>query len=142
MVDEPIAIAGHLYPLTCLSMGNPHAVTFVEQVEPLDLRRIGPMFERHSLFPDRVNAEFVQVIDRRHLRMRVWERGSGETLACGTGACAALAAAVTTGRTERKAVVSLSGGDLEIEWNKATGEIFMTGPAAFVFDGWIETESI
>ena len=89
MIDEPIAVAGHLYPLTCLSMGNPHAVTFMDQIDQLDLEKLGPFFERHSLFPDRVNTEFVQVVDRHNLRMRVWERGAGETLACGTGACAA-----------------------------------------------------
>lgn len=137
MVEEPIAIAGHLYPITCLSMGNPHAVTFVDNVDQLDLARIGPAFEHHSLFPDRVNAEFVQALDRRNLRMRVWERGEGETLACGTGACAALAAAVLTDRADRQAVVHLKGGDLLIEWNKKTNEVFMTGPAQFVFDGWL-----
>jgi len=138
VVEEPIAIAGHLYKLTCVSMGNPHAVTFVDDVENLDLSRLGPAFENHSLFPDRVNTEFVKVIDRHNLRMRVWERGSGETMACGTGACAVLAAAVTTGRSERQATVHLNGGDLEIEWDETSGEISMTGPAAFVFDGWLD----
>ena len=140
MVDEPIAVAGRLYALTCLSMGNPHAVTFLDQIETLDLERLGPSFEHHSLFPDRVNTEFVQVLDRHQLRMRVWERGAGETLACGTGACAALAAAVLTDRADRQAVVHLRGGDLNIEWNKKSEEILMTGPAAFVFDGWLELD--
>jgi diaminopimelate epimerase len=138
MVDEPIAIAGRLYPLTCVSMGNPHAVTFMDQIDLLDLERLGPSFEHHSLFPDRVNTEFVQVVDRRNLRMRVWERGAGETLACGTGACAALTAAVLTERADRQAVVHLRGGDLTIEWHKKTEELYMTGPAATVFDGWLD----
>ena len=138
MIDEPIAVAGHLYALTCLSIGNPHAVTFVDQVETLDLARLGPLFENHSLFPDRINTEFVQVIDRHNLRMRVWERGSGETMACGTGACAALAAAMVTGRSERRVTVHLNGGDLQIEWDRSSDDIIMTGPAAFVFDGRID----
>ena len=138
MVEEPIAVAGRLYKLTCVSMGNPHAVTFMDQVENLDLQHLGPSFENHSLFPDRINTEFVQVADRQTLRMRVWERGSGETLACGTGACAALAAAVVTGRSDRRVVVRLNGGELQIEWDEERDEILMTGPAAFVFDGWIE----
>ena len=135
VIDEPIAVAGHLYALTCVSMGNPHAVTFVDSVESLDLAKIGPAFENHTLFPDRINTEFVQVIDRHNLRMRVWERGSGETMACGTGACACVAAAVATGRTERKVTVHLNGGDLQIEWEKNSDDIIMTGPAAFAFDG-------
>jgi diaminopimelate epimerase len=138
IIEEPIAVAGHLYKLTCVSMGNPHAVTFLDQIDALDLSRIGPAFENHSLFPDRINTEFVQVLDRKNLRMRVWERGSGETLACGTGACAALAAAVATGRSERQTVVHLKGGDLDIEWEEASNEIIMTGPAAFVFEGWMD----
>lgn len=138
VVEEPIAVAGRLYKLTCVSMGNPHAVTFVDQVETLDLAHLGPNFENHSLFPDRINTEFVQVIDRKNLRMRVWERGSGETLACGTGACAALAAAVITDRCDRRATVHLNGGDLQIEWDKDSNEIYMTGPAAVAFDGWVD----
>jgi len=138
VIDEPIAVAGHLYALTCVSMGNPHAVTFVESVETLDLAKIGPAFENHTLFPDRINTEFVQVIDRHNVRMRVWERGSGETMACGTGACACVAAAVATGRTERKVTVHLNGGDLQIEWDKSSDDVIMTGPAAFVFEGRID----
>jgi diaminopimelate epimerase len=141
VIDEPIAVAGHLYALTCVSMGNPHAVTFVDSVETLDLAKIGPAFENHTLFPDRINTEFVQVIDRHNLRMRVWERGSGETMACGTGACACVAAAVATGRTERKVTVHLNGGDLQIEWDKSSDDIIMTGPAAFAFEGKIDIES-
>jgi len=138
MIEEAVLVDGRQYNLTCVSMGNPHAVTFVDQVDDLDLPRLGPSFENHELFPDRVNTEFVQVLDRENLRMRVWERGSGETLACGTGACATLAAAAATGRSSRKAVVHLRGGDLLIEWDEASNDIYMTGPAAFVFDGWIE----
>ncbi len=138
MVEEPIAVAGRLYKLTCVSMGNPHAVTFVDQVDNLDLIRLGPSFENHSLFPDRINTEFVQILDRKNLRMRVWERGSGETLACGTGACASVAAAVVTGRCDPAVTVHLNGGDLQIEWDRDRDEIMMTGPAAIVFDGWIE----
>jgi diaminopimelate epimerase len=140
MVEEPVAVAGHLYKMTCVSMGNPHAVTFVDDVDALDLNRLGPAFENHDIFPDRVNTEFVKVIDRQNLRMRVWERGSGETMACGTGACAVLAAAVKTGRSDRQAVVHLNGGDLAIEWDETTDEISMTGPATFVFDGKLEIE--
>ena len=140
MVDEPIAVAGHLYALTCVSMGNPHAVTFIDSVESLDLAKLGPAFENHSLFPDRINTEFVQVIDRHNLRIRVWERGSGETMACGTGACACVAAAVATGRAERKVTVHLNGGDLQIEWEKSSDDVIMTGPAAFVFDGKIDID--
>ena len=140
MVEEPIAVAGRLYPLTCLSMGNPHAVIFLDEIDTLDLPRLGPAFEHHTLFPDRVNTEFVQVIDRRQIRMRVWERGAGETLACGTGACAALVAAALPARTDRQATVCLKGGNLAITRQKQSGEVLMTGPAAFVFDGWIDLD--
>jgi diaminopimelate epimerase len=138
VVDEPIAIDGQLHRLTCLSMGNPHAVVFMTEIDHLNLPRIGPLFENHSLFPDRINTEFVQVIDRKTLRMRVWERGAGETMACGTGACAALVAAVLTGRTEREATVKLLGGDLSIRYDAATDIVWMTGPATFVFDGTLD----
>jgi len=138
VVDEPIAVDGQLHKLTCVSMGNPHAVVFLPEIDKLDLPRIGPHFEHHSLFPDRINTEFVQVIDRRHLRMRVWERGAGETMACGTGACAALVAAVLTGRADREATVSLLGGDLSIRYDAATETVWMTGPASFVFDGTLD----
>jgi diaminopimelate epimerase len=137
MVDAPVTVGGQAYPLTAVSMGNPHAVVFVDDVDSLDLARIGPAFEHHELFPDRVNTEFCTVVDRKILKMRVWERGSGETLACGTGACATLAAAVVTGRAEPEATVQLLGGELEIRWDREAGAIFMTGPAAFVFDGTI-----
>ena len=135
MINEPVNVAGQTVRLTAVSMGNPHAVIFMDQVEDLDLARIGPAYEHHPLFPDRVNTEFVQVIDRQTLRMRVWERGSGETMACGTGSCATLAAAVVNGLADRQATVRLNGGDLLIQWDEASQDIYMTGPATFVFDG-------
>ena len=141
MINEAVPVAGRLFKVTCLSMGNPHAVTFVSDVDEIDMLRIGPAFENHTMFPDRINTEFVQVIDRSTLRMRVWERGSGETLACGTGACAALVAGVLTGRCEREVIVQLNGGSLAIQWCEESGDVLMTGPAAFVFDGWIDQKN-
>ncbi len=135
VVDAPLVIDGHTYHVTCVSMGNPHCVVFVASVDELALPALGPRFERHSFFPKRVNTEFVEVIDRHTLRMRVWERGSGETAACGTGACAVVVAAVLTDRSERSAVVQLAGGDLEITWDAQTNHVFMTGPAEEVFSG-------
>lgn len=137
-VEIPARFGGRDCRMTCVSMGNPHAVFFTEEdVRGLDLEEIGPPIERDPVFPDRVNAEFVNVIDRKTLRMRVWERGSGETLACGTGACASAAAAVRIGRTERKVTLQLLGGDLEIEWAE-DGHLFMTGEAVEVFEGEID----
>lgn len=141
MIEEAVPVAGRLFKITCLSMGNPHAVTFLPEVESLEIERIGPAFEHYSIFPDRINTEFVQVIDRQNLRMRVWERGSGETLACGTGACATLVAGVLTGRCERAATIHLNGGSLQIVWDEATDNVMMTGPAAIVFDGRVEVEN-
>lgn len=140
MVDEAVPVAGRLFKITCLSMGNPHAVTFLPEVESLEIERIGPAFEHYSIFPDRINTEFVQVIDRQNLRMRVWERGSGETLACGTGACATLVAGVVNGRCDRAATIHLNGGNLQIVWDEATDHVMMTGPATIVFDGRVEVE--
>ncbi len=140
MVEEPIAIAGKLYQITCLSVGNPHVVVFLDSIDNLDLQKIGPCFEHHTLFPDGVNTEFVRIVDRRTIQMRVWERGSGETLACGTGACAAVTAAVLTDRTDRSVTVHLPGGDLSIEWRKKDNTLYMTGPAVHVFDGWIDLD--
>mmetsp|Transcript_23522 Transcript_23522/g.93233 ORF Transcript_23522/g.93233 Transcript_23522/m.93233 type:complete len:364 (-) Transcript_23522:206-1297(-) len=120
---------------TAVSMGNPHAVMFVDNLDALDFERLGPLCEAHAAFPARVNAEFVEVVDARTLRMRVWERGAGPTLACGTGACAVLVAAVLTGRAERDCVVRLPGGDLRIEWREEDNKCYMTGPAEFVFAG-------
>lgn len=130
-----LSVDGGDYDLQKVSMGNPHAVTFVESVEELDLSRKGPLFEHHSAFPNRVNTEFVQVIDSTHLKMRVWERGSGETLACGTGSCATLVAAVLTGKAEREATIHLLGGDLLVRWDEDDGHVYMTGPAVTVFEG-------
>ena len=127
-------VAGQSIPVTCVSMGNPHCVTFVEDVNDDWVLRVGPQIERHPAFPRRVNAEFIQVVSPQEFIMRVWERGSGETMACGTGACAAAVAGVLTGRTERTVTAHLRGGDLLLEWSDS-GEIFMTGPATEVFSG-------
>ncbi len=138
VIDAPLRAAGRDWRVTCVSMGNPHCVTFVDDPAGLDLERLGPEFEHHPFFPERVNTEFVRVLGRGELAMRVWERGSGETAACGTGACAVLVAAVLTGRADRHATVHLNGGDLEIEWREADGHVLMTGPAEEVFRGTIE----
>lgn len=137
--DVPLEVNGRQWLVSCVSMGNPHCVTFVEDPAALDLPSIGPAFEHHPAFPKRVNTEFVQVISRDHLKMRVWERGSGETLACGTGACAALVAAVMTGRAERRVMMDLLGGSLQLEWAE-DGHVYQEGPAAFVFDGEYDPE--
>lgn len=134
-VDEPILADGREYRMTCVSMGNPHAVIFTEGVEGLDLEKIGPGFESHERFPKRTNTEFVEVIDRKTVFMRVWERGTGETLACGTGACAVAVAGVLNGLTEDRITVRLSGGELEIEWDREKNLVYMTGPAVTVFEG-------
>ena len=126
------------YEVTAVSMGNPHSVIFTDEVDTLDLEKIGPALENHPVFPERVNTEFVQVLGPHEVRMRVWERGSGETWACGTGACATVVACVLNGKTERDVTVHLRGGDLTIFWNEKTGEVEMTGPAQFVFDGTVE----
>ena len=134
--ELPVEIGGRTFAVTPVSMGNPHGVTFLQEpVERFDLGMYGPLMERHPAFPEGINAEFVNVLSRDRLCMRVWERGSGVTLACGTGACAVLAAACLRGLTQRKAQVELDGGELTVEWDEATGHVFMTGPAAFVFDG-------
>ncbi len=137
-INIPIEAAGQTVYITAVSMGNPHGVVFVPEVASLDLPAIGPAFEHHPLFPERTNTEFVQVIDRNTLKMRVWERGAGETLACGTGACAALVAAVLCGKSEREVTLQLLGGDLKICWDLDSGHVYMTGPAEFVFDGEID----
>lgn len=140
VVDEPLLVDGKEYRMTCVSMGNPHAVIFVdEDVKNLPLEKIGPSFENHICFPKRVNTEFVRVIDRHAAEMRVWERGSGETLACGTGTCAVAVACVLNGLTEDAITVHLLGGDLYIEWDREKNTVYMTGPAEAVFDGeWPE----
>lgn len=137
-IMRPIEVAGVRWEATCVSMGNPHAVVFVDNVDWLELEEIGPGFENHPIFPEQVNTEFVQVIDENTLKMRVWERGSGETLACGSGSSAALAAAVVCGKSSPKVKMILRGGELEIEWNRAENLIYMTGPAVTVFDGEID----
>lgn len=137
-ISEPVLVNGETYKVTCVSMGNPHAVTYVDDVLKFPLETVGPKMETHELFPRKINAEFVQIIDRNTLKMRVWERGAGETLACGTGACAVLVASALNGVSERKAVVKLLGGDLIIEWNEKDNHVYMTGPAVKVFDGEID----
>lgn len=137
-VEQPIAIDGAIYPVTCVSMGNPHAVLFFDDgIAALNLPRLGGKLERYPLFPNRINVEFAQVVDRNHLRLRVWERGAGETMACGTGACAAVVAGVLTGRCARRVSVSLPGGILDVCWEIASGHIQMTGPVEIVFEGEI-----
>jgi len=139
---EPVEIDGKEFKVTCVSMGNPHAVSYVKNVDIFPLEKIGPKMEHHPLFPKRINAEFVEVIDRTTLKMRVWERGAGETLACGTGACAVLVASVLNGVSERKATVKLLGGDLIIEWNENNNHVYMTGPAVKVFEGEVDLNEL
>lgn len=138
LINEAIAVGGKLFNITAVSMGNPHAVVYVKGIETLPLEQMGPLFEHHKLFPESVNTEFVEIIDRTHLRMRVWERGSGETLACGTGACATLVASVLNGFSDRSATVILNGGELNISWREDTGEVIMEGPAGISFEGTVE----
>ena len=140
-VSEPVSVDGQVYKVTCVSMGNPHAVTYVEDVERFPLEVVGPKMEKHRLYPRKINSEFVQLIDRKTLKMRVWERGAGETLACGTGACAVLVATVLNGLCDRKATIRLLGGDLYIEWSGQDNHVYMTGPATKVFDGEIDLEA-
>lgn len=137
VVDYPLDVNGAQYNITCVSMGNPHCVTFVPDVDALNIKELGAAFENHPVFPQRVNTEFIEIIDRNTLKMRVWERGSGETLACGTGACASVVAGVLNGVCEPKVTVKLKGGDLQIEWNRNSDEVFLSGGASFVFKGEI-----
>lgn len=137
MINYLLQVDGCEYHLTFVSMGNPHVVVFMNGIDDLEIERIGPKIEHFPLFPERTNVEFVEVIDRGHLKMRVWERGSGETLACGSGACASLVAAVITGRCDPKAWVQLKGGTLEVEWERDENQVFLTGDAHFVFKGEI-----
>jgi diaminopimelate epimerase len=142
VIERPLQVAGKSWLVTCVSMGNPHCITFVEDVQGIDLKSIGPQFERHPVFPQRTNTEFIQVIRPDYLKMRVWERGAGITLACGTGACASVVAAALTERGERRCTVELPGGCLHVHWQEEDGRIYMTGPAQRVFTGnyigWIE----
>ncbi len=135
VINEEISVSGQTFKMTCVSMGNPHAVIFVDDVSELDLEKIGPLFENHERFPKRINTEFVQIKDRSHVKMRVWERGTGETLACGTGCCAVATACILNGLTEEQAVVEVAGGELKIEWDREKNLIFMTGTAQTVFEG-------
>lgn len=136
-LDTPILVEGQEYNMTCVSMGNPHAIVFMENVADLDIAKIGPYFENHKRFPNRTNTEFVEVIDRNHVFMRVWERGTGETLACGTGCCATAVACVLNGMTDTEVAVKVLGGEILIEWNREENVVYMTGPAVTVFEGEI-----
>lgn len=142
VIDEPIEVDGKEYYMTGVSMGNPHAVIYVDDVKGLDLEKIGPKFENHERFPKRINTEFVHCIDRQTVEMRVWERGSGETLACGTGACAVAVSSILNNLTDTQVTVKLLGGDLQIEWDREKDRVFMTGPATVVFDGVIDITEI
>ena len=138
VINVPIEVQGKEYRMTCVSMGNPHAVVFVDSTEDFPLEQVGPYFENHPCFPNRTNTEFVQVIDRGRVRMRVWERGTGETLACGTGCCATAVACVLNGLTDNAITVEVLGGALQIEWDRDNDLVWMTGPATVVFSGEIE----
>lgn len=138
VIGDEIEVAGETYKMTCVSMGNPHAVVFVDEVAGLPLEKIGPLFENHVRFPKRVNTEFVKVLDENTVEMRVWERGTGETLACGTGACATVVACVLNGLTKEQVTVKLLGGNLQIQWDRESNLVYMTGPATTVFEGEIE----
>ncbi len=138
VIAEKIEVAGKTYEMTCVSMGNPHAVVFMDDVAGLAIEEVGPFFEKHERFPNRTNTEFIRVVDRTHIEMRVWERGTGETLACGTGTCAAVVACVLNGLTEDEVEVKLLGGVLKIKWDREANLVYMTGPAVTVFEGEIE----
>lgn len=135
VVNAALMVADTAWSVTCVSMGNPHCITFVEDVAAVELAQLGPQFEHHPAFPQRINTEFIEVVSRDYLKMRVWERGAGATLACGTGACAALVAGVLTDHCDRSATVELPGGPLQIEWSSTDNRVYMTGPAQRVFAG-------
>lgn len=137
VIDEEIEVEGKTYRMTCVSMGNPHAIVYMDDVKNLDIDKVGPYFENHKRFPERVNTEFVRVIDRNTVEMRVWERGTGETLACGTGCCAIAVSCILNGLTEDKVTVKVLGGELLCEWDREENLVYMTGPAVTVFDGEI-----
>ena len=137
VVNVPVEVKGKIYHMTCVSMGNPHAIIFMNNVKDLDIEAIGPYFENHTVFPKRTNTEFVEVLDRNTVNMRVWERGSDETLACGTGACATTVACILNDKTENEVTVHLLGGDLKVRWDREANQVYMTGPATVVFDGEI-----
>lgn len=137
VVNVPVEVNGKTYHMTCVSMGNPHAIIFMDNVKDLDIEAVGPFFENHMVFPKRTNTEFVEVLNRNTVNMRVWERGSDETLACGTGACATTVACILNNKTEDEVTVHLLGGDLKIRWDREANQVYMTGPATVVFDGEI-----
>jgi diaminopimelate epimerase len=141
VIDEEVFVEGRPYRMTCVSMGNPHAVVFVENIDDMcnfDLEAVGPYFEHHERFPERTNTEFVRVIDNNNVQMRVWERGTGETLACGTGCCATVVACVLNGRTDSRINVHVPGGEIVCEWDRTDNVVYMTGPAVTVFEGEVE----
>ena len=138
VIDEPINVNGTEYRMTGVSMGNPHAVVFVDDVAGFELEKYGPLFENHKMFPKRTNTEFVEILSRNEAKMRVWERGSAETWACGTGTCATVMACILNKKTDNKVLVHLRGGDLTIEYIPETNHVFMTGPATEVFSGEID----
>ena len=135
VLDAPLEVDGNTYRVSCVSMGNPHVITYVDDEKAVDIEKIGPSFEHHKVFPERTNTEFIRVADRKNIYMRVWERGTGETLACGTGACASAVATMLNGLCDRKVTVHLLGGDLFIEWDEKENVVYMTGPAVTVFTG-------
>lgn len=138
IIDEKITVDGKEYNVTCVSMGNPHCITYVDDTKSLDLEKIGPGFEFHKMFPDRVNTEFIQVLSRNEINMRVWERGSGETLACGTGACASVVACVLNGLTDDEVKVNLVGGELYIKYDREVNTVYLKGPATTVYKGEVD----
>jgi len=138
VVDAPIVVQGKEYRMTCVSMGNPHAVVFMDDVDNLDIEKVGPYFENHECFPNRTNTEFVEVVNDHYVKMRVWERGTGETLACGTGCCATAVACVLNGKTSDEITVKVLGGEIKIHWDQNENLVYMTGPAVIVFDGEID----
>lgn len=144
VVSEAIEVDGKVYEMTCVSMGNPHAVVFIDDadIKDLDIEAVGPYFENHARCPERTNTEFVRIIDRNNVQMRVWERGTGETLACGTGCCATAVACVLNGLTDTKVNVSVPGGEILCEWDRQDNVVYMTGPAATVFEGEIDEKMI
>lgn len=138
VINEEIVVNGQSYKMTCVSMGNPHAVVFIDNINDIrtfDIEKVGPYFENHDRFPERTNTEYVKVIDKNHVEMRVWERGTGETLACGTGCCATTVACILNGLTDTKVNVKVLGGEIVCEWDRAENLVYMTGPACTVFEG-------
>ena len=141
VIEVPLGVAGRSWLATCVSMGNPHCIVFVDDVQSIDLSTIGPQFENHPVFPQRINVEFIEIVTPDYLKMRVWERGVGATLACGTGACASVVAGVLTGKSNRACTVELPGGCLQITWSEESNRLQMTGPAQAVFSGSITVNS-